>query len=103
MTFATNVGCGTLSKLILQIWLLGLFLHFFGLPALRRYNEQKVIVVKMNGQLRGRRRTLLDAQNNQSGTKRGAGAWEGNMKSRIEQNTHFFGDGLGEFLVFKHN
>ena len=60
------------------------------------------IVVKINGQLRGRRRTLLDAQNNQSGTKRGAGAWEGNMKSRIEQNTHFFGDGLGEFLVFKH-
>ena len=46
MDFASNVGCGTLSKLILQIWLFGLFLHFFGLPALRRYNEQKVIVVK---------------------------------------------------------
>ena len=37
--------CKTVSKLILQIWLLGLFLHIFGLPAVERYLEKKVIVV----------------------------------------------------------
>ena len=35
----------TISKLILQLWLLGLFLHFFGLPALKRFHDKKVIVV----------------------------------------------------------
>ena len=35
-----------MSKLILQVWLLGLFLHFFGLPALRRFHDKNVIVVK---------------------------------------------------------
>ena len=33
-------------KLVIQIWLLGLFLHFLGLPALTRFYEQKVVVVK---------------------------------------------------------
>ena len=37
--------CKTFSKLILQVWLLGLFLHIFGLPAVERYFEKKVIVV----------------------------------------------------------
>ena len=35
----------TISKLILQIWLLGLFLHIFGLPAVNRYLDKRVIVV----------------------------------------------------------
>ena len=55
-------SCKTISKLILQLWLLILFLNFFGLPALKRslsniikcntkniskrFQEQKVIVVK---------------------------------------------------------
>ena len=34
------------SKLIIQLWLLGLFLHFFGMPALKRFHEKKVIVVR---------------------------------------------------------
>ena len=33
-------------KMIIQLWLLGLFLHFFGIPALKRFQEKKVIVVK---------------------------------------------------------
>ena len=33
-------------KLILQLFLLGLFLHIFGLPALDRYLDKKVMVVK---------------------------------------------------------
>ena len=37
--------CQTVSKLILQLWLLGLFLHIFGGPAVERYLEKKVIVV----------------------------------------------------------
>ena len=35
----------TISKLIIQLWLLGLFLHFFGLPALERFHDKKVVVV----------------------------------------------------------
>ena len=35
-----------ISKLIIQLWLLGLFLHFFGMPALKRFHEKKVIVVR---------------------------------------------------------
>ena len=35
----------TILKLIIQLWLLGLFLHFFGQPALKRYQEKKVMVV----------------------------------------------------------
>ena len=46
MNSAFKGGCSTLSKLILQVWLLGLFLHFFGLPALRRFHDKNVIVVK---------------------------------------------------------
>ena len=38
--------CQTVSKLILQLWLLGLFLHIFGLPALERYLKKKVIMVR---------------------------------------------------------
>ena len=34
-----------MTKLILQLWLLGLFLHFFGLPALKRFHDKKVIIV----------------------------------------------------------
>ena len=34
------------SKHIIQLWLLGLFLHFFGMPALKRFHEKKVIVVR---------------------------------------------------------
>ena len=34
------------SKLIIQLWLLGLFWHFFGMPALKRFNEKKVIIVR---------------------------------------------------------
>ena len=32
-------------RLIVQIWLFGMFLHFFGKPALERYLDKKVIVV----------------------------------------------------------
>ena len=32
-------------KLVLQLLLLGLFLHIFGLPALRRYQDREVLVV----------------------------------------------------------
>ena len=35
----------TISKLIVQAWLLGLFLHIFGLPAVERYLDKKVIMV----------------------------------------------------------
>ena len=35
----------TILKLIIQIWLLGLFLYFFGFPALKKYQEKKVLVV----------------------------------------------------------
>ena len=35
----------TLSKLIIQLWLFGLFLHLFGLPALKRFQDKKVVVV----------------------------------------------------------
>ena len=38
-------GFNTISKLIIQLWLLGLFLHIFGLPALKRFNDKKVVVV----------------------------------------------------------
>ena len=34
-----------MTKLILQLWLLGLFLHLFGLPALKRFHDKKVIIV----------------------------------------------------------
>ena len=37
--------CQTFSKLLLQVCLLGLFLHIFGRPAVERYLEKKVIVV----------------------------------------------------------
>ena len=35
----------TILKLILQLWLFGLFLHFFGQPAMKKYQEKKVLVV----------------------------------------------------------
>ena len=38
-------GISTILKLIIQLWLLGLFLHIFGLPALKRFQDKKVIVV----------------------------------------------------------
>ena len=38
-------GFNTISKLIIQLWLFGLFLHIFGLPALERFNDKKVVVV----------------------------------------------------------
>ena len=37
--------CQTVSKILLQVCLLGLFLYIFGLPAVERYLEKKVIVV----------------------------------------------------------
>ena len=37
--------CQTILKLFLQVLLLALFLHIFGLPAVERYLEKKVIVV----------------------------------------------------------
>ena len=42
--------------------------------------KRNLILAKRNAQLKGSRRTLLDAQNNQSGTKRGAGAGNGEHK-----------------------
>ena len=38
-------GFNTILKLIIQFWLLGLFMHIFGLPALKRFNDNKVVVV----------------------------------------------------------
>jgi len=38
-------GFNTILKLIIQLWLLGLFLHIFGLPAFKRFQDKKVIVV----------------------------------------------------------
>ena len=35
----------TIIKLIIQLWLFGLFLHFFGQPAMKKYQEKKVLVV----------------------------------------------------------
>ena len=45
MDLSVKKGFDTLSKLIIQLWLLGLFLHLFGLPALKRFQDKKVIVV----------------------------------------------------------
>ena len=36
----------TSAKFLLQILLFALFLHFFGIPAVARYQEKKVLVVK---------------------------------------------------------
>ena len=36
----------TCAKFLLQILLFGLFLYFFGIPAVERYQEKKVLVVK---------------------------------------------------------
>ena len=35
----------TILKLIIHLWLFGLFLLFFGHPAMKRYQEKKVLVV----------------------------------------------------------
>ena len=32
-------------RLIVQIWLFGMFMHLFGKPALERYLDKKVVVV----------------------------------------------------------
>ena len=40
-----RLGFNDIVKLILQLWLLGLFLRYFGLPALERYHDKEVIVV----------------------------------------------------------
>ena len=44
LSFGNNIRSSL--KLILQLFLLGLFLHIFGLPALDRYLDKKVMVVK---------------------------------------------------------
>ena len=38
-------GFNTILKLTVQILLFGFFLHFFGLPALKRFHDKKVIMV----------------------------------------------------------
>ena len=45
MVLSSRTAFHTISKLIIQLWLLGLFLHFFGLPALKRFRDKKVVVV----------------------------------------------------------
>ena len=45
MALNWNSSFKVISKLILQLWLLGIFLHIFGLPALKRFNDNKVVVV----------------------------------------------------------
>ena len=40
-----RLGFNDIVKLILQLWLLGLFMRYFGLPALERYHNKEVIVV----------------------------------------------------------
>ena len=44
LSFGNNIRSSL--KLTLQLFLLGLFLHIFGLPALDRYLDKKVMVVK---------------------------------------------------------
>ena len=46
-------GFNTILKLIIQFWLLGLFMHIFGLPALKRFNDKKVVVVTSSRQSGG--------------------------------------------------
>ena len=38
-------GLHTILRVIIQLWLLGLFLHFFGYPAVKKFQEKKVLVV----------------------------------------------------------
>ena len=45
MDLSAKRGFNTISKLFIQLWLLGLFLHIFGLPALKRFQDKKVVVV----------------------------------------------------------
>ena len=45
MNLSFKTAFQTILKLIVQLWLLGLFLHLFGLPALKRFQDKKVIVV----------------------------------------------------------
>ena len=43
----------TILKLIIQMWLFGLFLYFFGQPALKRYQEKEVVVVTSRQNING--------------------------------------------------
>ena len=45
MVLSSKKAFHSILKLIIQIWLLGFFLHFFGMPALERFHDKKVIVV----------------------------------------------------------
>ena len=46
-------GFNDFVKLILQLWLLGLFLRYFGLPALERYHDKEVVVVASKRETEG--------------------------------------------------
>ena len=45
MDLSVKRGFHTILKLVIQLWLLGLFFHIFGLPALKRFQDKKVVVV----------------------------------------------------------
>ena len=40
-------------RLIIQLWLLGLFLYIFGYPAVKKYQEKKVLVVSYRRDTKG--------------------------------------------------
>ena len=46
-------GLHTILRVIIQLWLLGLFLHFFGHPAVQKYQDKKVLVVTSKHETKG--------------------------------------------------
>ena len=68
-------------RLIIQLWLLGLFLHFFGHPAVKRYQEQKVLVVSTRRETKGTQAPALtfvaSGKDTKTGWKKKVKGWAG--------------------------
>ena len=71
-----------IMRLIVQFWLLPAFLHCFGLPAWRRYQDKKVLVVTSMLETGGLKAPAVTVIVNRNDTQMG---WKSELK-----NTHFF-------------
>ena len=69
----------TILRLIIQLWLLGLFLYIFGYPAVKKYQEKKVLVVSYRRDTKGTEAPAVTIVVNRKDTNTGwkRKAWAG--------------------------